>query len=127
MVADLVTSIGGSSKYFECGFVTYSNESKTKMVGVRSETLAKYGAVSEQTVREMVEGALKVCSANIALAITGVAGPSGGSAEKPVGTVYFAWKCRDCPTKVSRQQFSGDRAEIRLAAAKFAISELLNF
>jgi nicotinamide-nucleotide amidase len=90
-VAQAITEVAGSSAWFERGFVTYSNLSKQQMMGVREATLKQHGAVSEMTVREMVAGALQHSAAQVALAVSGVAGPGGGTAEKPVGTVWFAW------------------------------------
>lgn len=125
MVAEVLTSIAGSSKYFECGFVTYSNESKINLLGVNPKTIAKYGAVSEQAACEMVEGALKRCFAQVGLAITGIAGPDGGTADKPVGTVYFAWKCCGQPTKITCQHFSGNRNTVRQLATRYAFENLV--
>ena len=90
-VAKVITDIAGSSAWFERGFVTYSNEAKAQMIGVREETLAQHGAVSEPVVVEMVIGALKAARADYAVSISGIAGPDGGSEEKPVGTVWFAF------------------------------------
>ena len=93
-VAKALTDIPGSSQWFECGYVTYSNAAKMRDLGVAAATLEGFGAVSEQTVREMAEGALRVTGANVALAVTGIAGPDGGTAEKPVGTVWFCAAAR---------------------------------
>ena len=90
-VSQAVTAIAGSSEWFERGFVVYSNSAKEELLGVRSETLQRYGAVSEQTARELALGALARSKGTISVAVTGVAGPSGGSAEKPVGLVWLAW------------------------------------
>ena len=94
LVAGAITDIAGSSGWFDRGFVTYSNEAKVDLLGVRPETLARFGAVSEATVREMAAGALGRSRADIAVAVTGVAGPAGGTPEKPVGLVWFAWAVR---------------------------------
>jgi len=106
-------AIAGSSDWFERGYVTYSNAAKQESLGVAAETLARFGAVSEETAREMAIGALAASRASVALAVTGVAGPSGGSAEKPVGTVCFAWALRDRPPRSETRGFSGDRGEVR--------------
>src|SRR5215831_857510 len=90
-IAQAVTSVAGSSDWFERGFVTYSNEAKKEMLGVRAATLSRHGAVSEEAAREMASGALKRSGAHVAIAVTGIAGPGGGTREKPVGTVCFAW------------------------------------
>ena len=95
LVAGAITAIPGSSGWFQRGFVTYSNEAKTEMLGVPAETLARHGAVSEETARSMAEGALRTSRADYAVAITGVAGPDGGTAAKPVGMVCFGWAARD--------------------------------
>ncbi len=101
-VAQAITEVAGSSAWFERGFVTYSNLSKQQMLGVRESTLKQHGAVSEMTVREMVAGALQHSSAQVALAVSGIAGPDGGTAEKPVGTVWFAWGLKDGETRAQR-------------------------
>ncbi len=116
MVAQAVTSIAGSSAWFERGFVTYSNAAKNEMLGVSSQTLERFGAVSEQTAREMAEGALKHSHAHIVGSITGIAGPHGGSTEKPIGTVYFAWVGVDMPLTTATTHFLGNREQIRQQA-----------
>lgn len=125
MVAAAVTSIAGSSAWFDRGFVTYSNLAKTQMLGVSSVTLANFGAVSEQTAVEMAKGALQNSQATIAGSITGIAGPTGGSAEKPVGTVCFAWVHADGPTKCTTQLFHGTRAQIRHQATAHMLRGLM--
>src|SRR3977135_833189 len=95
LIAGAITDVAGSSGWFDRGFVTYSNEAKIEMLGVRPETLAAHGAVSEATEREMAVGALERSRADVAVAVTGVAGPAGGTPDKPVGLVCFAWACRD--------------------------------
>ena len=122
-LAQLLTSIPGSSDWFERGFVTYSNESKSEMLGVKTDTLEKYGAVSEEVAREMAEGALKYSHADVSIAITGVAGPDGGSVEKPVGTVWFAW-CVSGKTCSECKHFTGDRAHVREQAVEFAVDAI---
>ncbi len=124
-VASAVTEIAGSSAWFERGFVTYSNQSKSDMLGVSPATLARYGAVSEAVVREMVAGALRHSQAQVALAISGIAGPSGGTAEKPVGTVWFAWGVKDGEVAARLHRLSGNRAEIRRQAVEIALQGVL--
>lgn len=126
-VAETVTAVAGSSKWFERGFVTYSNLAKQEMLGVPKETLAKFGAVSEETVRVMAQGALLFSLADIALAVTGIAGPDGGSIEKPVGTVWFAWAGKNWETETELKHFSGDRLQIRLQATQYALEKLVKF
>ena len=122
--AQVVTSVAGSSAWFERGFVTYSNDAKREMLGVRPETLAAHGAVSEETAREMARGALARSKASLALAITGVAGPGGGSADKPVGMVCFAWASADRVRSETRQ-FSGDRKSVREQSVVRALEGVL--
>jgi nicotinamide-nucleotide amidase len=121
----VVTHTAGSSAWFERGFVTYSNQAKIEMLGVRPGTLEKFGAVSPETAAEMATGALKNSNALISLSITGIAGPAGGSPGKPVGTVSFAWcrvgKTADAETAV----FAGDREAIRRQAVVHALHGLL--
>lgn len=126
-VAEIITSVSGSASWFERGFVTYSNIAKQEMLGVNPETIKKYGAVSEATAKEMAEGAILHSHAQISLAVTGVAGPTGGTKQKPVGTICFAWAGKNIPTKTSIQHFHGDRASIRSQATQFALENLLNF
>ncbi len=124
-LAQVITGVPGSSGWFERGFVTYSNLSKCELLGVTGETLARYGAVSEQTARAMAEGVLARSRADLGVAVTGVAGPGGGTPEKPVGTVCFAWAVRKRPTLSSTQHFSGDRQAIRRQAVQRALQGLL--
>ena len=123
--AQALTAIAGSSSWFERGFVTYSNAAKEEMLGVRPQTLARHGAVSEETAREMALGALAHSRADIALAITGVAGPSGGSAEKPVGTVCFAWATKDGRARAETRRFAGDREAVRRQSVERALQGVL--
>lgn len=123
-VAQVVTAVAGSSAWFERGFVTYSNSAKQELVGVRTETLARHGAVSEETAREMALGALAHSKADVAVAVTGVAGPSGGSPEKPVGTVCFAWADRRGARSETRH-FSGDRESVRRQSVVHALEGVL--
>jgi len=125
MVAQAVTSIAGSSAWFDRGFVTYSNNAKIEMLNVSKTTLETFGAVSEQTAAEMATGALKNSHAHIVASITGIAGPDGGSSEKPVGTVCFAWVGTHLPMFACTQQFSGSRSEIRQQATAFLLTGLI--
>lgn len=111
--AQAVTSVSGSSGWFERGFVTYSDEAKRELLDVRAETLQRFGAVSEETAREMALGALARSRAQVALAITGVAGPTGGTPQKPVGTVCLGWALPGGRVDTVTRHFSGDRAEVR--------------
>jgi nicotinamide-nucleotide amidase len=112
-IGQCVTMVPGSSAWFDRGFITYTNDSKVEMLGVRNETLQSHGAVSEQTVREMVQGTLARSHAHIAAAVSGVAGPSGGTAEKPVGMVCLGWGVRDGVVHTITLQLSGDRNSVR--------------
>jgi nicotinamide-nucleotide amidase len=123
--AQVVTHTAGSSAWFDCGFVTYTNKAKTDMLGVRSHTLARHGAVSLETAAEMAAGALDRSNALISLAITGVAGPTGGSPDKPVGTVCFAWCLRGQKPDSERRQFAGNRESVRRQAVVSALEGLL--
>ncbi len=124
-IARALTELPGSSDWFERGFVTYSNEAKREMLGVAGQTLERYGAVSEQTAQEMAEGALRYSRGQAAVSVTGVAGPSGGSAAKPVGMVVFAWAVRDGPTTTRVRRFDGDRGRVREASVEQALEGLL--
>lgn len=123
-VAYSVTSIPGSSVYFDRGFVTYSNEAKQEMLGVSLDLLVQHGAVSEAVALAMAEGALKFSQANVALAITGIAGPGGGSVEKPVGCVWFGLAAHHKPAQSICKHFSGDRQSIREQAIAFSLEAL---
>ena len=125
-VAQAITEMAGSSAWFERGFVTYSNLSKQQMLGVREATLQQHGAVSELTVREMVSGALQHSNAQVALAVSGIAGPDGGTADKPVGLVWFAWGIKHGETHAQRHQLSGNRAEVRAQAVSIALQGIIN-
>ena len=122
--AQVVTSVAGSSEWFERGFVTYSNAAKEELLGVRAETLKRHGAVSEETAREMARGALERSRASVALSITGVAGPGGGSAEKPVGMICFAW-ARGGEVRSETRHLSGDRASVRRQSVILALEGVL--
>ena len=126
LVAGAITSIAGSSGWFERGYVTYSDEAKREMLGVSSDTLASHGAVSEATARAMAAGALRASGANLAVAVTGIAGPGGGSVAKPVGMVCFAWAARDGPTTVATHHFGGGREAVRLASVVIALQGLID-
>ncbi|ELD1609608.1 nicotinamide-nucleotide amidase [Escherichia coli] len=123
-VAKVITDIAGSSAWFERGFVTYSNEAKAQMIGVREETLAQHGAVSEPVVVEMAIGALKAARADYAVSISGIAGPDGGSEEKPAGTVWFAFATARGEGITRRECFSGDRDAVRRQATAYALQTL---
>lgn len=125
MVAQMITSIAGSSAWFDRGFITYSNAAKTEMLEVSETTLAHFGAVSEQTAIEMALGALKHSHADVSASITGIAGPDGGTIEKPVGTVCFAWVGKSFAAQSTTQHFDGDREEIRQQAALFIMTALI--
>ncbi len=125
-IAAAVTSLAGSSQWFDRGFVTYSNQAKQDMLGVRSETLAKFGAVSEAAVREMVTGALAHSQAQVAVAVSGIAGPGGGSALRPVGTVCVAWAVDGTEPIVCTEHFSGDREAVRAQTVTCALRGILD-
>lgn len=124
-LAQTVTAVAGSSGWFDRGFVTYSNAAKVDMLGVPENTLARHGAVSEATARAMAQGALAHSRADWTVAITGIAGPSGGSPEKPVGTVCFAWAGRDGGCEAQTRCFEGDRAAVREQSVRHALAGLL--
>lgn len=124
-VAKLMTDIAGSSLFFDRGYVTYSNEAKHEMLGVKEKTLEIHGAVSEQTVSEMVSAALTKSHAGVALAISGIAGPGGGTPDKPVGTVWFAWKKRDQAVMTRIMHLEGNRDSIRRQAVERALNGVL--
>ncbi len=124
-VAQALTAIAGSSDWFERGFVTYSDAAKQEMLGVSAATLGAHGAVSEQTAREMAAGALARSRAQVALSITGIAGPSGGSPQKPVGMVCFAWASGQGALAARTQHFDGDRESVRRQSVMFALQGVL--
>ncbi|WP_295392286.1 nicotinamide-nucleotide amidase [uncultured Thiodictyon sp.] len=124
-IAKVATDIAGSSAWFDRGFVTYSNSAKTEMLGVRAATLEAQGAVSEAVVLEMVAGALAHSRAQVAVAVSGIAGPGGGSADKPVGRVWFAWSVPGAPPWARCLQFVGERGEVRHQAVRCAIAALV--
>ena len=124
-VGAAVTAIAGSSHWYDRGFITYTNQSKQEMLGVSAATLAEYGAVSEPTVREMVAGALKRSHADVALAISGIAGPGGATLDKPVGTVCIAWVLRSGAGQAQTFHFDGDRSAVRRQAVSAALQGVL--
>ena len=123
MIAAACTDLAGSSNWFERGFVSYSNEAKTELLGVDAALIARHGAVSEEVARAMVQGAIRYSRAQVAVAVTGVAGPAGGSEAKPVGTVWFGWAT---PAGVVSEMFcfDGDRAAVRMATVRHALQRL---
>ena len=124
MIAAACTDLSGSSAWFERGFVTYSNAAKTECLGVPAPLIAQHGAVSEAVVRAMAQGAVTRSHADVSIAVTGVAGPTGGSADKPVGTVWFGWSvCGQVSAEL--QRFAGDRAAVRSATVEHALRLLL--
>lgn len=124
-VAQVVTHTAGSSAWFDRGFVTYANEAKIAMLGVGPETLDDHGAVSLETAAEMAAGALKNSNALISLSITGIAGPTGGSPDKPVGTVCFGWCRKGESPRTERRQFAGDRESVRRQSVVHALEGLI--
>jgi nicotinamide-nucleotide amidase len=126
-VAQAITSISGSSEWFDCGFITYSNTAKREILGVKTTTLARHGAVSEATARAMAEGALERSHADIAVAVSGIAGPGGGSLDKPVGTVCLAWAEKKKEATTDRRQFVGDREAVRRYSVIAALDGLRRF
>lgn len=120
MIAAACTDLAGSSQWFERGFVTYSNAAKTELLGVPAALIAQHGAVSEPVARAMATGAVARSHAQVAVAVTGVAGPTGGSADKPVGTVWFGWSTDGVVTTEMRR-FAGDRAAVRQATLAHAL------
>lgn len=124
MIAAACTDLAGSSNWFERGFVTYSNQAKTDMLGVDAALIEQHGAVSEAVARAMAAGAVTRARAQVSVAVTGVAGPSGGSAEKPVGTIFFGWSVRGV-VRTELMHFAGDRASVRAATVNHALRRLV--
>ena len=124
LIAKTFTDLAGSSQWFDRGFVTYSNQAKIDMLGVSAQTLQQFGAVSGQVAAEMAVGAIQYSAAQVAIAVTGIAGPGGGSQLKPVGTVWFGFAC-DGEITTERQLFEGDRAAVRECSLLFAINKML--
>jgi nicotinamide-nucleotide amidase len=125
LVAGAITDIAGSSGWFERGFVTYSNRAKIEQLGVDPDIIARHGAVSEPTVKAMAEGALAASGAQWAVAVTGIAGPAGGSPDKPVGTVWFAW-AGPRGVEALHRRLDGDRAAVRTASVAIALQGLVD-
>ena len=123
-ISAAVTAVAGSSAWFDRGFITYSNAAKVDMLGVAEATLIEFGAVSEATVAEMARGALTRSEAGISVAVSGIAGPGGGSAAKPVGMVCFAWACKDGRARAFTLHFEGDREAVRRQTVAHALREL---
>ena len=124
LIAAACTDLAGSSDWFERGFVSYSNAAKTALLGVPADLITAHGAVSEPVARAMAEGAVRHSAAQVSVAVTGVAGPTGGSPDKPVGTVWFGW-CVDGQTFAERQHFDGDRAAVRAQTVAHALARLV--
>lgn len=124
-IAEAVTMIPGSSEWFERGFVSYTYISKREMLGVRDETLGRYGAVAEEVVREMAVGAIERSHAQVSVAVSGVAGPGGGTPEKPVGTVCFAWMLKGGAPRSETRRFDGDREAVRRQSVEHALRRVL--
>ena len=126
-IAQTVTNIPGSSAWFERGFVTYSNEAKQELVGVQAETLTKHGAVSREVAVEMALGGVQRSRADVAVSVTGIAGPDGGTPEKPVGTVWIAWADRYGRSEAKCYGLQGDRRAVREASVEHALCGLTDF
>jgi len=126
LIGHTITDVPGSSEYYEGGIISYSNEMKMKFLGVKERTLKEYGAVSEQTAKEMAEGVRRATGADIGIATTGIAGPGGGTAEKPVGLVYIAISA-DGKTKVEKHLFKGNRWENKERTCRASLSLLLDY
>ena len=124
LIAGACTELAGSSAWFERGFVSYSNAAKTELLGVDAALIEAHGAVSEPVARAMAEGAIARSAARTAVAVTGVAGPAGGSPDKPVGTVWFGWSV-DGQVRTERRRFDGDRATVRAATVHYALQTLV--
>jgi nicotinamide-nucleotide amidase len=127
-IAKAITDVSGSSAWFECGYVVYSNAAKVRDLGVAEQTLHTHGAVSEAAVREMASGALRVSGAEVAVAVTGIAGPDGGTPEKPVGTVWFGLAARRgeaIEITSSVEHFAGDRESVRRSTVEYALQLVL--
>ena len=127
LIGATLTSVAGSSGWFNAGFITYSNEMKTKLLGVPQDTLDEFGAVSEPVVKAMANGALASANADYAVSVSGIAGPGGGTEFKPVGTVCFGFAIKGRATVVTTEHFSGERDQVRAAAVAFAVEQLLKY
>ncbi len=126
MVSSAITDVAGSSQWFECAFITYSNQAKHEMLGVPLEILETFGAVSQQTVKEMAIRALKLSNAQISVAISGIAGPGGATPNKKVGTVCFAFASENKETAIYTKHFNGNRLDVRQQSTIFALQVLIN-
>ena len=126
-IAEYCTSVAGSSEWFDCAVVSYSNEAKQKLLGVNGDTLVTYGAVSHEVATEMVAGLLANTNADVGISVTGIAGPGGGSDFKPVGTVYIAWGMKKKPVQVKKFQFSGNREAVRKSSVEAAVAGLVSY
>ena len=122
----MVTSVSGSSDWFDRGFVSYSNQSKLEMLGIRSETLDRHGAVSEEVAKEMATGALTNSRAQVSVAISGIAGPAGGTPNKPIGTVWLAWAMEGKEPRSRSTHFAGDREMVRQQAVMAALQGIID-
>lgn len=127
LIAGAITDRAGSSAIFDRGFITYSNEAKIQMLGVQPKTLESYGAVSDQTAADMTAGALRNSNANIAVSVTGIAGPGGGSIEKPVGLVFIGIWAKGHASKTFKHNFDGDRTTIRQQTVEAALEHLIAY
>lgn len=125
-LAASITEVPGSSAWFERAYITYSNQAKSDMLGVDATVLDQFGAVSEPVARAMAEGALREGGADLAVAITGIAGPGGGSDEKPVGLVWIAWCCKNLGTQAKAYHLIGNRGAIRTQAVRHALEGIIN-
>ena len=124
-IAEVITSIAGSSAWFERGFITYSNLAKQEMLGIKASLIEQYGAVSRQAALAMAEGALNFSSAQVSIATTGIAGPEGGTLEKPVGTVWVAWAIKGQLSEAECYHFKGDRALVRQQTVQASLERLI--
>jgi len=125
-IAAAITRVPGSARWFDRGFVTYHNLAKHQMLGVREATLHRYGAVSEAVARQMAAGALRRSQADVSVSVTGIAGPGGGSKEKPVGTVWFAWAAKGGEVQSRMFRFKGDRYEVRRQTVAMALQGIID-
>lgn len=126
-IAQVITEIPGSSAWFDRGFVTYSNASKIEMLGVARQTLEQFGAVSSETVQAMAKGALQNSDADLAIAVTGIAGPDGGTVEKPVGTVFIAFSGKGMPDKSALLRLTGTRREVRVKTVELVLKGIVDY
>jgi len=127
LIAKAATDLAGSSNWFDRALVTYSNQAKIDLLSVSANTLAQYGAVSQEVVYEMIDGLMSDASYSMGVAVSGIAGPGGGSVDKPVGTVWIAWKFLECDVCSRCFQFSGNREQVRIQAAIAAVEGLIEY